>query len=217
MKRPLPFLAGVRTRLATARLAVVAALLGLAGCQLIPDPAPDATRFYVLTGPTPEQAASATLGPLTLGLKAVNVAPYLRGRSLPVRSGEHELTYNDYARWAEPLDQGISRILQGRLLVAPAVGRVYAYPFPFDRARDFDIAVSVVRCEGVREGGATVARFAALIEVSRVSDGQVMARRVFAAPDIPWDGRDYAALAAALSTSVERLASEVIAQLPERP
>ena len=217
MKRPLSPFGRVRARLRVAHVLLGAALISLTGCQLIPDPAPDATRFYVLTGPSPEQAASATLGPLSLGLKAVNVAPYLRSRSMPLRTGEHEISYNDYARWAEPLDQGISRILQGRLLLAPAVGRVYAHPFPFDRPRDFDISVSIVRCEAVREGRSTVARFAAQIEVTRVSDGNVVTRRVFAAPDIPWDGQDHAALAAALSTSIDRLASEVIAQLPERP
>lgn len=217
MKRLLSSFGRVRPRLRVARILLGTVLLGLAGCQLIPDPAPDATRFYVLTGPSPEQAASATLGPLSLGLKAVSVAPYLRSRSMPLRTGEHEITYNDYARWAEPLDQGISRILQGRLLLAPAVGRVYPHPFPFDRPRDFDVAVSIIRCEAVRDGRATVARFAALIEVTRVSDGTVVTRRVFAAPDIPWDGQDHAALAAALSTSVDRLASEIIAHLPERP
>lgn len=217
MKRLLSAFGRVRPRLPIARLLLGTALLGLAGCQIIPDPAPDATRFYVLTGPLPAQAASFTLGPLSLGLKAVSVAPYLRSRSMPLRTDEHEITYNDYARWAEPLDQGISRILQGRLLLAPAVGRVYAHPFPFDQPRDFDIAVSIVRCESVREGRSLVARLAALIEITRVSDGTVLTRRVFAAPDIPWDGRDHAALAAALSTSVDRLASEVIAQLPAGP
>lgn len=199
------------------RLLAGLALIGLGGCQIIPDPAPDPTRFFVLTGPSLAQAEGAQLGPLTIGLKSVTLAPYLRGRSMLLRAGDHELTYNDYARWAEPLDQGISRILQGRLLVAPAVGRVYAHPFPFDRPRDFDVAVSIVRCEGVREGGMTVARLAALIEITRVADGSVVTRRVFAAPDIPWDGRDYAALAAGLSTSVERLASALIADLPAAP
>ena len=150
MKRLLSAFGRVRPRLPIARLLLGTALLGLAGCQIIPDPAPDATRFYVLTGPLPAQAASVTLGPLSLGLKAVSVAPYISSRSMPLRTDEHEITYNDYARWAEPLDQGISRILQGRLLLAPAVGRVYAHPFPFDQHRDFDIAVSIVRCESVR-------------------------------------------------------------------
>jgi uncharacterized lipoprotein YmbA len=214
MKRSLFSLAGI---LRPAGLLLGVAVIGLAGCQIIPEAAPDPTRFYVLTGPSLQQATRAQLGPLSLGLKAVNLAPYLRGRSMLVRAGEHEITYNDYARWAEPLDQGISRILQGRLLVAPAVGRVYAHPFPFDQTRDFDVAVTVVRCEGVREGGSIVARFAALIEVTRVSDGSIVKRQVFAAPDVPWNGQDYAALAAALSTSVERLASEVIASLPAQP
>ncbi|GAB1489798.1 hypothetical protein MASR2M8_22520 [Opitutaceae bacterium] len=214
MKRALSPLARI---LRPARLLLGIAAIGLAGCQIIPDAAPDPTRFYVLTGPSLQQVSTAQPGPLSLGLKAVNLAPYLRGRSMLVRAGEHEITYNDYARWAEPLDQGISRILQGQLLGSPSVGRVHAHPFPFDQTRDFDVAVSIVRCEGVREAGTSVARFAALIEVTRVNDGSMVKRQVFTAPDVPWNGQDYAALAAALSSSVERLASEVIASLPTPP
>ncbi len=212
-----PFLpsAGTSSRLRSTVLLV--ALAGLTGCQIIPSPAADPTRFYVLTGPAVPAAVDATIGSLTVGLKSIGLAPYLKGRSFVVREGEHELTYNDYARWAEPLDQGISRILQSRLSVAPSVGQVHVQPFPFDRSRDFDVAVSVIRCEGVREGRTFVARFAAVIEVTHGADGTVVLRRTFAAPDQPWDGRDDGALAAALGIAVERLATEVIAMLPTHP
>jgi hypothetical protein len=197
-----------------AGLACAAVLVLTAGCQLIPDPAPDPTRFFVLTGPGLPAATTTAQGTLRLGLRSVELPAYLRSRSLLVRNGRNELTYDDYARWAEPLDDGIARVLRARLVATPAVERVYAHPFPFNRERDFDVSVTVIRCEGVREPGGSAARFAAVVEITRASTGTVVSRQTFVAPDASWDGQDHAALVAALSEAVGQLAEAVTAQLP---
>jgi uncharacterized lipoprotein YmbA len=194
-------------------------LLALAGCSLLPPVQADATRFYVLGGPAPGGPGPQPIGgALRLGLKAVEVAPYLKKGSLVVRTGENEVAFPAEARWAEPLDQEIARTLRLRLLAAPAVGRVFVAPFPLDEKRDFDVSVQVLRCEGAREGGGgAVARFAALLEITTAgANGRVVARRNFVAPDAGWDGRDFARLASLLSDAVGALAQEVAATLPEK-
>jgi uncharacterized lipoprotein YmbA len=194
-------------------LALAAVLVFSAGCQIIPEPAADPTRFFVLT--VPDRApVSAPEGSLRLGLRAVELPAYLKSRSLVVRNGRNEIAYQDYARWAEALDEGIARVLRARLVSSPAVARVYSHPFPFDRARDFDIGVSVIRCEGTRGADGDVARFAAVVEIVESATGNVLSRRAIAVPDQPWDGTDPAALVEALSTAVGRLADDVVAQLP---
>jgi ABC-type uncharacterized transport system auxiliary subunit len=47
-------------------------------------------------------------------------------------------------------------------------------------------------------------------------DPQVVLRKVFQAPDVEWDGQDYAALARALSQGVAALCEEIVAALPEK-
>ncbi len=201
-----------------AGLAFAATVALTAGCQLIPDPAPDPTRFFVLTGPGLPAATTTAQGTLRLGLRSVELPAYLRSRSLLTRNGRNELAYDDYARWAEPLDDGIARVLRARLAAAPTVERVYAHPFPFNRDRDFDVSVTVIRCEGVRETGNAAARFAAVVEITRAATGTVVSRQTFVTPDAAWDGQDHAALVAALSDAVGKLADAVTAQLPaERP
>jgi len=203
----------------SARRFLLGSLLGLglwfaAGCNLIPEPTPDPTRFYVLTGPGLPADVSAPDGTLRLGLRTVELAPYLRSRSLIVRGGRNEIIYQDYARWAEPLEAGIARVLRARLAIAPAVSRVYSQPFPFDRARDFDVSVNVIRCEGVREGGTSAARFAAIVEIVHATSGDVVSRRMVVTPEVPWDGQDYSALAEALSEAVGQLAQQLVEHLP---
>ncbi len=202
----------LRTRLAPL-LALATLLVFSAGCQIIPEPAADPTRFFVLTVPDRAPAAVPE-GSLRLGLRAIELPAYLKSRSLVVRNGRNEIAYQDYARWAEPLDDGIARVLRARLVASPAVARVYSHPFPFDRARDYDIGVSVIRCEGTRGPDGDVARFAAVVEIVESATGNVLSRRAIIVPDLPWDGSDPAALVEALSTAVGRLADDLVARLP---
>jgi uncharacterized lipoprotein YmbA len=194
-------------------------LLLVAGCDIIPAPQADQTRYFALASPALDNAeARPARGPLRLGLKPVDVAPYLKKGVMVVRRGENELVYNEYARWAEPLEAGIARAVRARLLADAKTGRVYAYPFPFDQERDFDLAIGIVRCEGVQlGGGGAAARFVATLEITAGDAGaEVVARKTYTMPDAVWDGRDYAALARALSDAVAAFSQEVAAALPEK-
>ena len=201
-------------------LACTALGLGFAGCNIIPAPTADATRYYVLAGPVLGEAGMQPIsGALRLGLRNVELAPYLKKGSLVVRTGANEVNFPNDARWAEPLDQEITHTLRAQLLAAPTVGRVFTQPFPFDEGRDFDVSVRVLQCEGMQSAGAKAsAQFAATVEISHGgAAGKIVARKRFVAPDGTWDGKDYAQLAAQLSAAVAALAQEVVATLPEKP
>lgn len=191
-------------------------LMLLAGCSVIPEAQPDPTRFYVLTEKANVAGAVQTPADgLRIGLRPVALPAYLDKGALVVRQGEHEVDYRDYARWAEPLAAGIARVLAAQLLSDPAVARVQLHPFPFDQERDCDIAVSIVRCEGVTGDGPPRARFAARVEITTTGEEvHVLARRMFVAPDQPWDGTDHAALVQAFSAAVWGLGDEITAALP---
>ncbi|MBC7367787.1 MAG: membrane integrity-associated transporter subunit PqiC [Undibacterium sp.] len=218
----LPFGGSLTGWLAAGRASVAglgcAALVSLlAGCNIIPAPTADATRYYVLTGPTSGEAGTRPItGALRLGLKNVELAPYLKKGALVVRTGENEVSFPNDARWAEPLEQEILHTLRARLLAAPTVGRVFTQPFPFDEKRDYDVSVRILRCEGVlSKGGKGMAQFAATVELTRGGvAGEVVARTRFVAPDAAWDGKDFARLAAELSAAVAALSQEVVAALP---
>ena len=204
-------------------MAAALALLGtlaFAGCSVLPAPRKDPTRHYVLTGPAVADVnAGVTKGALKVGVRAVQVAPYLDGKAMIVRRAGNEIDYRDYARWAEPLSTGINRMLVARLLASERVSRVFPQPYPFDVVRDIDVAVNVVRAEGeVKPDGAAVVSFICAVEVTRAHEGagsgEVILRETFAAPEIAWRDGDYAALARGLSESVAVLAERVIAALP---
>lgn len=206
----------MKTRFA-AQWMLLAGLLGLAGCSVVPEPQADMTRYYVLAGSPAATMATPAENGITLGLKKITLPPYLEKGSIVIRRGDNELTYNDYARWAEPLEDGVARLVRNHLLASPRVSRVFSEGFPFDQERDFDVAITINRCEGVRQGGLTAARFAAVVEITAPSaDGNLVARRTFGPVEVSWDGRDYGALVQALSNAVGSLGDEILASLPAK-
>lgn len=193
----------------------------LAGCNIIPAPAADPTRYYVLSGPAASPSGAQPIsGSLRVGLRAVELAPYLKKGVIVVRTGDNEVTYPNEARWGEPLEREVLNSLRNRLLAAPTVGRVFTPPFPFDEPRDYDVSVRVTQCEGVRPagGGAASVSFAATLEITATgAAGAVVARRTFVAPAARWDGRDYGRLAAEISLAVGALGQVVVEALPAKP
>src|ERR1022692_2203745 len=160
----------------------------------------------------------AAPGGLRIGLNAVVLGSYLDHPAIVVRTGANEIRFEDFRRWAEPLNAGIARVLRSRLLASPDVAQVYAEPFPVDQERDFDVSVRVVRCEGAgTPEGRYVASLEATIEISSAGAApRVLSRRVFVAPDAAWDGSDFGRLASLLAADVDSLAREVLAGIPPK-
>jgi hypothetical protein len=163
--------------------------------------------------------APAAQGGLRIGLRTVRVESYLKNRPMVVRTAANAVTFEDYRRWAEPVDAAIGRVLRTRLVVAPGVAQVYTEPFPFDQARDFDVSIDVIRFEGALAApGKYVASEQAMIEISTPgANSRVVARKLFVAPEQAWDGKDFDQLAALLTGDVADLGQEILSSLPAKP
>lgn len=190
--------------------AALAALL--AGCNVLPEARPENARYYVLeakSATATPSAATPSAGAVTLGLRPIEIATYLRGKAIATRVAENEVRYAHDAFWAEPLDAGIARVLRENLA---ARATVLPYPFPAQLPRDYDLTVRVLNAEGGPNG----VRFVAVIELLRVGDKpELVARREFTAPAAAW-GSDYDRLARGLSDAVAALADEVFASVPQK-
>lgn len=184
----------------------LAAALALGGCNLLPPPQADNTRYFVLESSAP--AAAPQAGAVRLGLRRVEVPAYLKPTAIAVRSGNNELRYAENARWAETLEAGMTRVLRDQLATKASVA---TYPFSAQTERDFDVTVHVLAAEGHDDG----VRFTALFELTRAGDSAVVARRTFTAPVAAWSG-DHGKLAAQLSAAAAALADEILAALPAK-
>ena len=186
--------------------ALALALASLTGCNVLPEPKPDNTRHYVLESPARDDVAPPANAP-RIGLRPVEVPAYLRQKTIVVRTGENELRYARDARWAEPLEAGLTRVLRDQLA---AGARVVAYPFPGQVERDYDLTVQVLNAEGTNDG----IRFVAVFELLRLGDRPALVvRKEFRANGAAWKG-DHGRLAAELSAAVAELAREILRAVP---
>jgi uncharacterized lipoprotein YmbA len=199
----------VRTRIAL--LAPAAALALLSACSVIPEVTPDLTRYYVLTtAPAAEPAPAADVQAVPrISLRPVVVPEFLRGRIMQVRSGPNEVRFIDNARWAEPLESGLNRVLRENLGQRASAVRIVSRT---GEPHDFDVAVHIRQFEGVLPAGA--AGVSARIEVySTDVEPKLLAQENFNTLVTHWDGKDHGQLAQKLSEAAAKLSERIIATL----
>jgi uncharacterized lipoprotein YmbA len=184
-------------------------LLGMGGgCKLLPEPQADPTRYYVLTA---RAGGGAAIASAAVQVRPVEVASYLRNRPLVVRRGEHEIAWRDYARWGEPLEQGIGRVLLEELRSRGVAAVAAGGPGREGPAAERQLTVRVLACEGAADGAVL---FRATWELATIGPKPaVTARGEHRAAGLQWDGKTEAALVARLSEAIGGLASEIAGAL----
>ncbi len=188
----------------------------LGGCSSLFKPQADATRFYVLSASAAALTATNPAQGATIGLCRIELPAYLRTPAVVLRPGGTEVRHAPAARWAEPLDQGIGRVLRESLRAQPGVRSVVAYPAPRAATPDYEVSIAVLACEAVETRDGQQARFAATWEIRSTADGgRLVATGTFEIqpPDRP--AGDMADLTTALGGAVAELGRVLASMLPK--
>jgi uncharacterized lipoprotein YmbA len=202
-------------------LTLAAAALVASGCFKLARTSPPVEQ-YVLGGAStaaiaaPTAATSDTVG-LSLGLRRLDLAPYLSTLAIVVRRADNEIVTTGFHRWAENPNAGLNRAVSGYLAVAPGIRAVDVAPWPIRSEHDYLVQLHVTRLEGVApaEGRALTgaAHLAARWEIIRPSDGAMVARGTSDHRATDWRINDYAGLVARLDQGLVVLARDVVACL----
>ncbi|HEY2776181.1 MAG TPA: PqiC family protein [Candidatus Binatia bacterium] len=193
-----------RTRLRYLRSCVVLlAVLAAGGCTLL-KPAPDKSRYFVLSSLQANAGAPAATHPeVRIGLGPVNLPGYLDSQGL-VRTGDGTVEYVHDAFWAEPLASAFPRALLYRTAARIGTTNAVAYPWYSTTRVDWKIPVDVLRFDALADGrGVLVARW----RVERTSDGAVVAGSQSSFEEA--GGSDAAQVVDALSRCVDHLADTI--------
>jgi uncharacterized lipoprotein YmbA len=200
-------------RIATAFIS--AAIAWGAGCAW-PSAKPDPTQFFVLeTRPEPSSSEARP----TVELVEVDVPGYLQNPRIAVRSQENRIEYDEYRRWAEPLQQGIARILKENLAETADVEQA-----PLARPAELRLRIRLTAFEGLRQPGGGSIRATAAWELRRGAKGAPIRGQFESAP-ASWDGKDYGRLAMLLSGALADFCASLRkpiltappSRVPERP
>src|SRR5688500_2693638 len=116
-----------------------ASLIGIAGCA-----GTQPSHFYVLTDlasvEPPSQEAGAGQGP-AIGVGPVTLPKYLDSPQIASRAGRYELAYDEFERWAEPLETNVTRALVEHLARLTPTDRVAVFPWPRGTPIDYQVMV----------------------------------------------------------------------------
>jgi uncharacterized lipoprotein YmbA len=197
-------------------LFVIAAVLATSGCFSLSRDTPPLEQ-YVLGG-TPTSSAGA-LSPdpagVTIGLRRLDLTPYLASPSIIVRRGAHQMIVSEYHRWGEDPVAGINRAFAAYLAATTPVRAVDVAPWPVRSRHDFVVQLHVARFEGVApEDGLAVEGEAHLLaswEMHRPHDGAVLARGGTDYRAGGWRVGDYAALVTLLDGGLNHMAGDIVA------
>jgi uncharacterized lipoprotein YmbA len=191
----------------------VSCLLITGGCSLWPEAKSDPTRFYVLS--TSAAGATPRAGAPTVQLRPIELASYLATRPMIIRRGHNEIEFREFARWGEPLESGIGRVLREELVARGAASAVLTSGARREHPNyDYTLSVRVLSCEGSANGAVV---FRAIWELSTTAaKATVVAGGDFRPGELRWDGKSEASLAAELSQAVAALAGEIAGALAKK-
>jgi uncharacterized lipoprotein YmbA len=164
-------------------------------------------QFYLLTPPGP---GGRSHGGPSVYVQRVAVPAYLARNSLVTVRAGNQVDYAASARWAEPLDQGIARMVAEDL---NRVARVQATSFtPAAPPGDYTYSVEIQlqRFEGTDTGQVVLA---ARYEVFPANGTEPIASRSFEMRRTGWQPGDYAGLARLLSEELMALSRAIARSL----
>src|SRR5215831_10489356 len=148
------------------RLFVPAALICLAGCAVT-----DPTLYYALGQTTGSSASAeskvAAVGPrarvagadpVSIGVGPVIMPGYLDRAQIVTRSGPDRVKLATFHLWAEPLENGIARILADEIGARVPIDRVVMFPWRgiVAKAIQYQVVVAVDRFDGTLDGDVTL-------------------------------------------------------------
>jgi len=191
------------------RAVAAAALAGLAACASSPD-----TRFYLLTPiETAERPAEAFAGrPPAIGLRPIGLPEHLDREEIVTRVGENRFHLAELDRWAAPLRDNLARVLAEDLTALVPAERVLLFPWRKDGSVEFEVSVEVTRLEGALGGACSLGADWALFRKG-AREPILTGRSSHHEPA----GESYAALVAAHSRLIARLARDIAAALKALP
>jgi len=196
--------------------ALAALLIVAGGCAVTGKGTTRPTQFYVLRpldAGSVEAVAEQLREDLTVAVGPVELAAYLKRPHIVTLSEGNEVRLADFDRWAEPLEDGISRILSENLSVLLGTHRVVAHGPRSLALPLYSVAVKVVRLDG--RLGEEVLLSARWGVIERRSDEILLTRR--STYRRPAEGSGYGAFVAAENLVLEDLCREIAAAVSELP
>lgn len=206
----------MRNPMRRAGMLMLLVLFTMPACASLGRPTP-LQQQYVLGADRAAVGAAAPGDPagLAIGVRRLDLAPYLASPFIIVRRGAHQIVVSEFHRWAEDPAEGISRAFASHLAAIPPVRAVDVAPWRPRTQHDYLVQLHVSRFEGVADSLAQTGevQVAASWEILRPQEGTVLARGDIVHRQDGWTVGDFAELVSLLDVGLNFVARDVAACL----
>jgi uncharacterized lipoprotein YmbA len=196
----------MKASIRTGAAALALAALSLGGC--VGSPAPR-IEYYTLASPDPGIAPPSSASP-SVFVGPISVPAAVDRTQMVLSTGPNAVQISDDHRWAEPLRDGIARVVAETLTRDLGSSRVLASRIASGTPVDYRVAIEVQRFDSSLDGGATVD---ALWTITTTRGGPARNGRTRAHEMV--HSRSPAALAAAHGRALQRVAGDIAAAIRE--
>jgi uncharacterized protein len=179
----------------TAVLAIVCVSALAAGCMSSP------ARFYTLSATAAPGAATSRL---SVAVGPVSVPSAVDRPQIVVSTGANQVAFDDFNRWASPLQDNLARVIAENLVVMLGTPRVTLFPQTLNADVDYRVQIEIRNFESAPGKSALLD---AVWTVRRAKDGKTETGRTSVREK--FDDIGYDALAAAHSRGVARLSQDI--------
>ena len=189
-------------------------VLSAAGCTPLGRTRSQSARFYGLTPTTaPEKAGITALRDSRLGIGPVTVPSYLRRPQIVTRATANELKAEEFARWAEPLKDNITRVMGENLSRLTGSEQIFHFPWQRSAGVEYEIILEILCFDGPLEGPVTLSAYWAVWDAD---GGTILPRRKMTATESFQKTGGYEEMAAAMSRALGSLSREIFDALQRR-
>ncbi len=195
----------MRNRLAALFVVVLLATLG-AGCSLRDAP----PRTYILSAAGVPATTGAHEGPV-VGVGPVALPAYLDRRSIVMHEADGEIRDSTSHHWAEPLKDGVTRVVAENLAVMIPTDAALVYPWRSPRVVTYRVTLEIFRFDGTLGGPVVLSVRWRLLD----KDGNELARRTVTLDERPVDST-YAALVASHSRLLAAVSRDIATAIRTR-
>lgn len=121
-------------------------VLVLSGCASTPP-----TRFFILSPIAGSERIGARMGErcFAIGIGPVKIPEYLNQPEIVTRITQNEIRVDEFAKWAEPLENNISRALAENLSSLLCLRSIVIFPWWGQTPIDYRIDVYVIQMDGL--------------------------------------------------------------------
>ncbi|MBN7798457.1 PqiC family protein [Parahaliea mediterranea] len=181
------------------RIGLLLLALSLAACGSTPR-----SDYYRLSSASAGGSGDAP----AIGIGPIQIPEYLNRNSMVFSRGDNQLHIASFQRWAEPLSEGVKRVLGLNLSSALDTENIRPFPWPPSDAPDYGVQVWILSLDASSETTRLVAEWRLHVP----GEGREVMRRISRYEEAGTE-TDGGALAASYSRLLGRLSEEIAAAI----